>query len=119
MQDVTATSRVLKLHLSFLLTRLIRGVTSNCSSLAIFRNISTHTRHTRLDYNACKNKNTLCISTHTPHTRRDYRVCKKNKKRIKFLLTRLIRGVTSLKNLISGSLAFLLTRLIRGVTRPF
>ena len=55
------------------------------------------------------------ISTHTPHARRDI-TSRKNCADEKFLLTRLMRGVTSQvlgENIMKK---FLLTRLMRGVT---
>ena len=56
----------------FLLTRLLRGVTT--PSLSIYGNyqpISTHTPLTRRDLHDISWKNILAISTHTPLTRRD------------------------------------------------
>ena len=79
--------------LSFLLTRLIRGVTGYVATATDLYYISTHTPHTRRDINA----------SHTCGNR-------------KFLLTRLIRGVTTGAGVGRNGLTFLLTRLIRGVT---
>ena len=99
----------------FLLTRLIRGVTLAGHTADSFLQISTHTPHTRRDaerlthiedgiisthtphtrrdgYDPAK-ITAKCISTHTPHTRRDEILHQKGILR-KFLLTRLIRGVT-------------------------
>ena len=58
-------------YIIFLLTRLIRGVTSLAVVLVRVSDISTHTPHTRRDelYNIVYIE--FFISTHTPHTRRD------------------------------------------------
>ena len=59
---------------------------------------------------------TIYISTHTPHARRDFVIGVTRHNYIKFLLTRLMRGVTLSKWTNNRSVAFLLTRLMRGVT---
>ena len=58
----------------------------------------------------------IIISTHTPHARRDTRnpVC--NMVSTTFQLTRLMRGVTSVRLLFRQMHKFQLTRLMRGVT---
>ena len=57
------------------------------------------------------------ISTHTPHARRDTGEIGTNATLVKFLLTRLMRGVTPYSNRFKGMITFLLTRLMRGVTK--
>ena len=58
----------------------------------------------------------LQISTHTPHARRDPKYLPGAPVLQKFLLTRLMRGVTQLWALVGAAAEFLLTRLMRGVT---
>ena len=56
------------------------------------------------------------ISTHTPHARRDDTTTSRLPVLLRFLLTRLMRGVTELAVNFNSSETFLLTRLMRGVT---
>ena len=56
------------------------------------------------------------ISTHTPLARRDF-ISVNPKHFVKFLLTRLLRGVTVLPFPRAVVWTFLLTRLLRGVTK--
>ena len=56
------------------------------------------------------------ISTHTPHARRDHLWQTDQGGAGQFLLTRLMRGVTSCERFFSFGVEFLLTRLMRGVT---
>ena len=57
--------------------------------------ISTHTPHARRDTNAEDYKTKYDkISTHTPHARRDFRLSSAVLRLVRFLLTRLMRGVT-------------------------
>ena len=59
------------LNKSFLLTRLMRGVTSSvCHSWQEVQ-ISTHTPHARRDVAPEVKPQPFIISTHTPHARRD------------------------------------------------
>ena len=80
------------------------------------RTISTHTPHARRDYSV----HTVCtapvISTHTPHARRDVLTREDFNRKMKFQLTRLMRGVTSPTRAWKGDEIFQLTRLMRGVT---
>ena len=80
----------------FLLTRLMRGVTYTGACLRADKVISTHTPHARRD-SPKLNYLALCakISTHTPHARRDTGRKHVQNHVIIFLLTRLMRGVTS------------------------
>ena len=101
--------------------------------------ISTHAPHTRRDWSRKSRFDYYWpISTHAPHTRRDLipfyvdevlpdfysrasyearRVCcPLCYEEVTFLLTRLIRGATSLLLTVGCSVLFLLTRLIRGAT---
>ena len=55
----------------FLLTRLMRGVTSPTQSILLFPFISTHTPHARRDGTIDFIIHYIQISTHTPHARRD------------------------------------------------
>ena len=102
--------------------------------------ISTHTPHARRDRNAKKTRAAEMISTHTPHARRDRSHRNPAQRCGQFLLTRLMRGVTTAaadrlkKHKISThtpparrdlpptsrplTSQFLLTRLMRGVTAP-
>ena len=67
--------------------------------------------------NVLESERQLKISTHTPHARRDSWEMPEHSMKTKFLLTRLMRGVTP-RPLQSVFLPiFLLTRLMRGVTR--
>ena len=56
------------------------------------------------------------ISTHTPHARRDAFGQEKTLLVRRFLLTRLMRGVTEQGDFNGPAGEFLLTRLMRGVT---
>ena len=117
MRGVTLYSWVLSVHLEFLLTRLMRGVTKEVSAITHAHDISTHTPHARRDTLAqiilesggflltrlmrgvtfsapvCLPENK--ISTHTPHARRDTPATVVSSIGMLFLLTRLMRGVTS------------------------
>ena len=103
--------------------------------------ISTHTPHTRHDWWWVKTHTAWQISTHTPHTRHDGLWCVYDYGIIhfyshasyeawlhrqfcmpyinEFLLTRLIRGMTTIKQCWTSTPKFLLTRLIRGMTGGF
>ena len=74
MRGVTQYFIALRLNITFLLTRLMRGVT-----------------FTQKDYIV-----RFVISTHTPHARRDAPSSVAGTLRCVFLLTRLMRGVTTL-----------------------
>ena len=79
--------------------------------------ISTHTPHARRDGTAQGSRGLLrAISTHTPHARRDPPYISSVLWRSRFLLTRLMRGVTESETATSLGETFLLTRLMRGVT---
>ena len=100
----------------FLLTRLIRGVTIRSASIVPAVMISTHTPHTRRDDDAQVASEVIEISTHTPHTRRDGDIAT-------LYLTFQISTHTPhtrrdgiRQGCFSGTGRFLLTRLIRGVT---
>ena len=71
MRGVTKDVGVDKAEIKFLLTRLMRGVTTTSPTLKLV----------------------LIISTHTPHARRDVSLLDKLVS-LPFLLTRLMRGVT-------------------------
>ncbi len=58
---------------SFLLTRLMRGVTSLALITVGKIAISTHTPHARRDELLVESGDITDISTHTPHARRDLR----------------------------------------------
>ena len=122
----------------FLLTRLIRGATAVAVLVMFDDAISTHAPHTRRDVIISKKKEQSCISTHAPHTRRDFRsrtirliiiisthaphtrrdvsLIVFNTFEGLFLLTRLIRGATKVRENTEQTRGFLLTRLIRGAT---
>ena len=57
--------------LKFLLTRLMRGVTTSSITVSGSVKISTHTPHARRDDLDEFSAQALPISTHTPHARRD------------------------------------------------
>ena len=78
----------------FLLTRLMRGVTGNRRRQSKSVQISTHTPHARRDSYSPASISRGNISTHTPHARRDDIEKFINSADDKFLLTRLMRGVT-------------------------
>ena len=59
--------------------------------------ISTHTPHARRDSAAEHLRRLDVISTHTPHARRDRANPAPDRTRDKFLLTRLMRGVTCVR----------------------
>ena len=64
--------------------------------------ISTHTPHARRDNLEPYSSVAIAISTHTPHARRDGQVTDFTPS-AKFLLTRLMRGVTTSSITVSGS----------------
>ena len=76
MRGVTQFHAITIINKIFLLTRLMRGVTTFSLS----------------------NLGTSLISTHTPHARRDDYYRNKFAEDRKFLLTRLMRGVTELRD---------------------
>ena len=79
----------------FQLTRLMRGVTQFLCRVPDVRQISTHTPHARRDKRLRdRHKRTEHISTHTPHARRDRISRSSNRRKLRFQLTRLMRGVT-------------------------
>ena len=106
----------------FLLTRLMRGVTGAIGVYEVEMQISTHTPHARRDSFLLYQFRQTLISTHTPHARRDcipvylytllhnfyshasceaWRWSKRNWRQVsRFLLTRLMRGVTDLEDWI-------------------
>ena len=57
------------------------------------------------------------ISTHTPLARCDGAVSRALWQQDGFLLTHLLRGVTSRRGIVTQDYRFLLTHLLRGVTR--
>ena len=101
---------------TFLLTRLSRGVTSENGNGYHYNAISTHTPLARRDETLCNANATQDISTHTPLARRDGYAFIVINKGVKFLLTRLSRGVTRSLSNFAAHFQFLLTRLSRGVT---
>ena len=62
--------------------------------------IVKHTINARRDYVICAEKFELIISTHTPHARRDMQTVYLTAYRKVFQLTRLMRGVTEVKDRI-------------------
>ena len=105
----------------FLLTRLMRGVTEISAVIVVHcgisthtpharrdlketwitppdEPISTHTPHARRDMKGLSDYNNIPISTHTPHARRDDTIQPQPNTVFLFLLTRLMRGVTSSSN---------------------
>ena len=102
--------------LTFLLTRLLRGVTISTlinvlpDQFLLTRLLRGVTRLSQ--HRPC----TYCISTHTPLARRDCSSCSSIVILALFLLTRLLRGVTFIGVYIRWGYGFLLTRLLRGVT---
>ena len=78
--------------------------------------ISTHTPHARRDPLLWPPRPIWLISTHTPHARRDL-LFHASPFIFLFLLTRLMRGVTTQTYTVTATNAFLLTRLMRGVTQ--
>ena len=93
MRGVTRVIRMIFFPIKFLLTRLMRGVTIFSYPSIRQSRISTHTPHARRDKACLTRPQAKCISTHTPHARRDSGNSSKSSKS-KFLLTRLMRGVT-------------------------
>ena len=81
-------------YIEFLLTRLLRGATTDGQGA----------------------NNYIGVSTHTPLARRDKDSFLSSGISIPFLLTRLLRGATSCKANMDIRLMFLLTRLLRGAT---
>ena len=65
---------------SFLLTRLMRGVTDKQEAYLDAYKISTHTPHARRDVKDAFNGIAFGISTHTPHARRDGKTDRNGKK---------------------------------------
>ena len=103
--------------LEFLLTRLMRGVTTASSPITSSTVLFLLTRLMRGVTAATQARQWfLQISTHTPHARRDCIIAQACMEKWEFLLTRLMRGVTRRSFLKSTIILFLLTRLMRGVT---
>ena len=96
MRGVTIISSYSLLWEIFLLTHLMRGVTSPWKT----------------------NFEEMAISTHTPHARCDVVTLGGSIKIQKFLLTHLMRGVTLQLGKDCVASGFLLTHLMRGVTFP-
>ena len=94
MRGVTRHPQHTRCYGTFLLTRLMRGVTRALPSFC----------------------DLMLISTHTPHARRDGKQRRLWADWDKFLLTRLMRGVTWKIYIVPTMWGFLLTRLMRGVT---
>ena len=77
----------------------------------------THTPHARRDGVVGNISGDFTISTHTPHARCDGGRLSDSQRNFLFLLTHLMRGVTTGKTKVALDLIFLLTHLMRGVTR--
>ena len=89
------TSCIFRRPLRFLLTRLLRGVTFACQFQHILLSrISTHTPLARRDVKKRHGFKLRKISTHTPLARRDTINANEQNNEHTFLLTRLLRGVT-------------------------
>ena len=100
----------------FLLTRLMRGVTPSCRLLPPFDDFYSHASCEAWQMAGDLQFTLWNISTHTPHARRDHLLVCFVHLLNPFLLTRLMRGVTSSRHSYSYIISFLLTRLMRGVT---
>ena len=87
----------------FLLTRLMRGVTGEQQRQSGSNGISTHTPHARRDISKFHKLPLSFISTHTPHARRDQAFAETGALKMQFLLTRLMRGVTTAKEFLLHS----------------
>ena len=97
MRGVTAEPVANVVAKAFLLTRLMRGVTQQRRRQHTRGRISTHTPHARRDWLTIERYYPGIISTHTPHARRDLCLCRSCRCCLRFLLTRLMRGVTDLR----------------------
>ena len=73
----------------------MRGVTFSLTLFCVQLFISTHTPHARRDLNTLNGTTCSIISTHTPHARRDITPEEFKADLMEFLLTRLMRGVTT------------------------
>ena len=120
MRGVTSSRRKFPFYCSFLLTRLMRGVTSAICP-ANWKIIFLLTRLMRgVTLFRKKWSHLWQISTHTPHARRDRAGLQCRFWNSGFLLTRLMRGVTLYAPIHIGKIIrFLLTRLMRGVTQDY
>ena len=141
MRGVTRKGNDFLCTAKFLLTRLMRGVTLIRHHQMYLFAISTHTPHARRDIKKIPLPAPTGISTHTPHARRDNPINTHVIGDAKFLLTRLMRGVTCIIRQTMGTATisthtpharrdmnfgnvsrndiFLLTRLMRGVTKCY
>ena len=95
MRGVTCHFDFFSTFRTFLLTRLMRGVTTTRKEQKQKHTISTHTPHARRDPSGAPQWLQNFISTHTPHARRDRLQYLGRLTKCKFLLTRLMRGVTT------------------------
>ena len=99
----------------FLLTCLLRGMTTEIQKEIDLIKISTHMPLARHDVSCRRRRCRRSISTHMPLARHD-KTCGAKKYAYEFLLTCLLRGMMRQWRLFCCDIQFLLTCLLRGMT---
>ena len=103
--------------MSFLLTCLLRGMTNATLFIPWYIQVSTHMPLARHDFIYLALAGTCRVSTHMPLARHDDVCMTRRSPCVRFLLTCLLRGMTSVRKSPSWhDFVFLLTCLLRGMT---